>query len=118
MVGLRATPHLRHLHRYEHRPLEPGHCFHFRRNPDELTGVLTANLLQLEAELTRCEDAVLRHHCPHHDFSQWVRDVFRDADLPKRLHEAEAMVGDRSTGVAIEQARLDLIAAIQDRVLR
>lgn len=117
-VGLRATPHLRHLHKYEHRPLDPGHCFHFRSNPDELTGVLAANLVQLEAELTRCEDAVLRHHCPHHDFSRWVRDVFHDADLAKRLHEAEAMVGDRSTGVAIEQARLELIAAIQDRVLR
>jgi hypothetical protein len=45
-----------------------------------------------------------------------VRDVFHDPDLAERLHDAEAAVGEHSTDVGVEQARLELIAALQDRV--
>jgi hypothetical protein len=31
-----------------------------------------------EAELGRCDRGVLRHHCPGHNFSDWVTGVFHD----------------------------------------
>lgn len=115
-VNRRATPHLRHLHKYDRRPLDREHSFHFRCNSEEATGHLAANLPQLETELTRCGRDVLRHHCQRHDFSRWVADVFHDPRLARRLARAESAVTDQSSGAAVEEARLELLAAVEERL--
>lgn len=116
-VARRRTPHLRHIHKYEHQPLDAHHCFHFRRNVEEATGRVAANLLELETELTRCERRVLCHHCPRHDFSRWVADVFHDPVLSRRLARAESAVRGTRCGPTVEEVRLELLAAIAERLV-
>jgi len=114
-IGSRATRHLRHEHKYGQHGVEPARQFHFRTEPDMPTGAVAANLAELEAELARCDEGVLRHHCPGRDFSRWVSDVFHDRTLAAGLSAAEASLPERSPGAVAEQVRLALIAALQDR---
>ncbi|MEZ5080082.1 MAG: HAD hydrolase family protein [Thermoleophilia bacterium] len=116
--GERATPHLRHVHKYDRRPLDREHSFHFRRSPAEATGARAGNLSELEDELTRCERAVLRHHCPEHDLSRWVRDVFHDPDLAGAIAEVESTVTAESPVATVERARFALVGILQERLLR
>jgi hypothetical protein len=117
-VGTRVTPHLRHEHKYDQAGVEPAHRFHFRVESGTPTGAVAANLAELEAELASCDEGVLRHHCPGHDFSRWVADVFHDGPLAADLAAAEAPLTGRSPAAVVEQVRLTLIAALQDRQSR
>ena len=117
-VAERATPHLRHVHKYDRLPLDRERSFHFRAGRDEPTGARAGNLAELEDEIARCERAVLRHHCPHHDISRWVADVFHDGDLADDLAAIEASVDARSPVAAVEQARLRLVRVLQVRLLQ
>ena len=116
--GPRVTAHLRHEHKYDQVGVEPAHRFHFRTESDAPTGVVAADLADLEAELARCDEGILRHHCPGHDFPRWVADVFHDGPLAADLAAAEAPLTDRSPAAVVEQVRLALIAALQDRYHR
>ncbi len=113
--GPRITPHLRHEHKYNHSGVEPAHRFYFRTEPDIPTGAVAANLAELEAELGRCDQGVLRHHCAGHDFSRWVASVFHDKVLSDGLSAAETALSADSHSAAVEQVRLALIATLQAR---
>jgi len=117
-IGARATAYPRHEHKYDQAGVEPSHRFHFRTEPGTPTGAVAANLADLEAELAGCDESVLRHHCPGHDFSRWVADVFHDGPLPADLAAAEAALTRRGPAAVVEQARLTLIPALQDRLPR
>ncbi len=114
-LGSRITPHRRHEHKYDQYGVEPARRFHFRTEPDTPTGAIAANLAELEAELTRCDGGVLRHHCPGHDFSRWVSGVFHDKTLAADLGAAEAALPAEGPAAVVEQVRLALIAALQAR---
>jgi hydroxymethylpyrimidine pyrophosphatase-like HAD family hydrolase len=114
-LGPRTTPHLRHEHKYNRVGVEHAHRFHFRTEPDTPTGAIASNLSELEAELVRCDRGVLRHHCPHHDFSRWIADVFHDKPLTADLAAAEAQLSAQSPAAVVEQVRLALISALQAR---
>ena len=114
-LGPRATPHLRHEQKYGRCGVEPARRFHFRTEPDTATGAVAANLAELEAELARCDEGVLRHHCPGRDFSRWVSDVFHDKALAVSLSAVESSLPARSPGAVVDQVRLALIAALQER---
>ena len=92
--------------------------FWFRAVPDTPTGRMAANLAELEAELAHCDRGVLRHHCPRHDFSQWIADVFHDEALGHAVATAEGTVTTSSAAAIIEAARVGLIGALQARHLR
>jgi hypothetical protein len=117
-VGTRVTPHLRHEHKYDQAGVEPAHWFQFRTGPGTPTGAVAANLTELEAALADCDEGVLRHHGLSHDFSRWTADVFHDGPLAADLAAAEASLTRRSPGAVVEQVRLALIAALQDRLPR
>jgi hydroxymethylpyrimidine pyrophosphatase-like HAD family hydrolase len=114
-TGARRTAHLRHEHKYDRAGVDPARRFYFRTEPDAPTGAVAASLAELEAELARCDEGVLRHHCPSGDFSRWVAGVFRDGPLAADLAAAEASLQAGSPGAVTEQVRLTLIAALQDR---
>ncbi len=114
-LGTRSTSHLRHQHKYEHSGVEPGRRFYFRSGGDMLTGAVAANLAELEDELVRCGPKALCHHCVHHDFSRWVRGVFRDKSLAADLAAAESQLTANAPAAIVEQVRLALVAALQDR---
>ena len=105
---------MRHQHKYDQAGVEPAHRFRFRTEPGSPTGAVAANLADLEAELADCDEGVLRHHCPGHDFSRWVADVFHDGPLAADLAAVEASVTRRGPAAVVEQVRLTLIAALQD----
>jgi hypothetical protein len=113
--GTRFTPHLRHEHKYDRSGVDPGHRFYFRTEPDTPTGAVAANLAELEAELGRCDQGALRHHCAGQDFSRWAFSVFRDSALAANLSAAETALAAGSHGATVEQVRLALIAALQAR---
>lgn len=117
-VGTRSTPHLRHVHKYDRWPLEEHRCFYFRRSPSELTGATSRSLVSLEDELGHCERATLRHHCPRHDFSRWVADVFHDRPLADRLAEVETTVRPESPTAVVEDARMALVRLLQAHLVR
>lgn len=117
-LGSRSTPHLRHAHKYGQCGVESAHWFRFRTEPGIPTGAVAVNLTELEAELARCEEGVLRHHCPAGDFSRWVSDVFRDRALAASISAAEASLPPCSPGAVVDQVRLALIAALQERHVR
>lgn len=110
-LGPRATPHLRHEHKYGRCGVEPARRFHFRTEPDTATGAVAANL----AELALCDEGVLRHHCPGRDFSRWVSDVFHDKALAVSLGAVESSLPAQSPGAVVDQVRLALIAELQER---
>jgi hypothetical protein len=112
-VGPRSTPHLRHEHKYDQVGVDPARRFYFRTEPDTPTGAIAASLAELQAELASCEAGVLRHHCPNHDFSHWVAEVFHDRPLTATIAAAEAQLAPQSPAAVVEQARLALIAALQ-----
>ena len=114
-LGPRATPHLRHEHKYDRSGVEPGRRFYFWTDPDSPTGAVAANLGELEAELARCDRGVLRHHCPRHDFSNWVAGVFHDHQLAADIAAAEAVLVPGSPTAVVEEVRVALIAAFQAR---
>jgi len=114
-IGSRVTRHLRHEHKYGQYGVEPARQFHFRTESDTPTGAVAANLAELEAELARCDEGVLRHHCPGRDFSRWVSDVFHERTLAAGLSTVEASLPARSPSAVVEQVRLALIAALQER---
>jgi hypothetical protein len=114
-LGPRTTHHLRHAHKYGQAGVEPARRFYFKTGPDTATGAVAANLDELEAELGRCDQGVLRHHCPRHEFSGWVAGVFRDEALAADLAELEAALPADSHAAVVEQVRLALIALLQTR---
>jgi hypothetical protein len=61
---------------------------------------------------------VLCHHCPRHDFSRWVAEVFRDEQLAAAISRVENVVAPNSEPQVIEAAREDLLAALRARHLK
>lgn len=111
----RSTPHERHEHKYGALGVPADRRFYVRGAGDRLTSAAPGNLRQLELELGRCDAAVLRHHCPGHDFSRWVRQVFHDDRLGDAMHVAEATVRADSPLAVVELGRVMLIAVLQAR---
>jgi hypothetical protein len=114
----RETGHFRHEHKYSLAGTDGERAFHFRDRTDRLTGAVARNLNELEAELAGCSDAILRHHCPRHDLSRWVSEVFHDRTLAATLAGIEARVGPESSAVTVGSARLDLVGGLQERTHR
>lgn len=65
----RRTSHVRHWHKYVDADLPPDRRFFFRRNRDEPTGAVAANLDSFHQELSRSDIAAVTHHATLGDFS-------------------------------------------------
>jgi hydroxymethylpyrimidine pyrophosphatase-like HAD family hydrolase len=114
-LGQRATSHFRHNHKYGTTGVDVTRRFYFRTVPDTPTGAVAANLAELEAELARCDRGVLRHHCPKHDFSRWIGGVFHDHTLAQQVAAAEEELSASSPAAVVEETRVGLVAALQQR---
>ncbi|MEM6926295.1 MAG: HAD hydrolase family protein, partial [Myxococcota bacterium] len=86
--AMRELPHQRHLGKYLHGTCPRALGFWFRTREGN-TGALARNLRDFGVEVGRAPDASLRHHLARGDFSRWVRDVFRDADLADAIASIE-----------------------------
>ena len=73
------------------RPRRPGRASPLlpSARSGRATGTSLGNLDELEAALQTSPDSVLCHHCPRHDFSRWVAEVFRDEQLAAAIAHVE-----------------------------
>jgi len=117
ILPMRRTPHLRHEHKYGLAGVAPERRFNFRSSVDELTGAVAGNLGELEAEIGRCDEAVLRHHCPRRDFSRWIAGVFHDPSLATSVGAVERTVTAASPSAVVEAARVGLVGVLQVRTV-
>lgn len=115
-VARRATNHLRHTHKYAHRPLDLERSFHFRTGVSERSGTVARSLADLGDTLSRCDRSVLRHHCPRHDFSRWIDDVFHDSLLAANVAAIEGSIGEHSPAAVVDRARVELLAILQEKL--
>jgi hypothetical protein len=84
----RQTVHVRHRAKYVDSIVAPGREFLFRR-PDGQVGGAADSLQAFRRVVAIAPDDVLAHHAGQGDFSRWVEDVFRDAELARQLRKAE-----------------------------
>jgi hydroxymethylpyrimidine pyrophosphatase-like HAD family hydrolase len=104
-VGARVTPHVRHRRKYFDMPAADARVFVFTGGgaPAAKAGTLGDFVALLATEPA----ARVRGHCDRHDFSRWIRDVFRDDVLAARLHDIERRARDddpRRVAEAVAQA--------------
>jgi hypothetical protein len=114
-LGERTTAHLRHEHKYGHRGIAPEKRFYFQTAVGAATGAVAANLADLEAELDRCDRAVVRHHCSRSDFSRWIAHVLHYPVLAASVADIEATVRPGSPAATVDAARVGLVATLQAR---
>jgi hydroxymethylpyrimidine pyrophosphatase-like HAD family hydrolase len=107
----RASPHVRHWHKYQNSELPYHQRFFFRRK-DRLTGAVAASMADFHHEISRAEPEVLRHHARNRDFSRWTNDVIRDHELAGFLRLAEESLA-RDGAATTEQGRKLLLHVIE-----
>jgi hypothetical protein len=113
-VARRASPHARHLHKYQGKVLPAEQHFFFRSGADA-TGRSAGNVEEFHREIRRAEARVVRHHALHADLSRWIADVLRDDVLAETVRKAERTLRHRASSYEIESLRTEVLAAIQDR---
>jgi len=113
-VARRASPHARHLHKYQGKALPEQQHFTFRGGAGP-TGRSAGNVEEFHREIRRADGVVVRHHAIHGDFSRWIADVLRDEVLAETVRKAERALRHRASAYEIESLRTEVLAAIQDR---
>jgi hypothetical protein len=114
-LGARTTAHLRHEHKYGYRGVAAERRFYFHAADGAATGAVATNLADLEAELDRCDRAVVRHHCSRGDFTRWIAHVLHCPGLAASVADIEATVRFESPSAAVDAARVRLVATLQAR---
>jgi hypothetical protein len=98
-VGRRLTTHVRHRQKYFDMPVAETQAFGFAGGG--VIGPRVRSFKDLVAALAAEPSARIRGHSDRHDFSRWVRDVFRDGLLAARLAEIEGRIREQDPrGVA------------------
>lgn len=104
----RASPHVRHLHKYLMAPLPSGRQFYFRDEHGASYGQ-AASLWEFREALHTLPLTSLSFHLTRGDFESWLRAVIRDDDLAVRIHKL------LHAGLAGEELRVQLAEVVQER---
>ena len=111
VVGTRATPHVRHWHKYVGAPLPPEHWFRFV----DATGEVVASASNVETFLRGLEavdPGVLDGHLARGDISRWLSTCLQDHDLAAEAAAVERdALAQRALG--LRRARHRLVSAIE-----
>ncbi len=108
-VGARLTSHVRHRQKYVDMPVSEPQAFVFASGG--AIGPRARSFRELTMLLGSESPARVKAHCERHDFSRWVRDVFRDGTLARHLSELESQVRDQDVTIVAET----LVQAIRAR---
>lgn len=103
--AVRATPQVRHAHKYGAVCVPPDRRFYFRDSFDHVVDV-AGSMAELCQSMARVEDAVLAHHAASNDLSRWISSVFQDQSLAGVVAEAEHAVDRHRIPVSEERARI------------
>ncbi len=105
-VESRATPHIRHLHKYLRAPLPEPKRFHFHDESGRYLGRAAANLWEFRNALNELPAGSLQYHLRRGDFERWLQDVLHDSELARRMHK----IGSRDLQeAALRQALLEVV---------
>lgn len=99
----------RHIRKYASGELGDDRSFYFRGPDDKLN--LRAQNLELFCQIAEGVDHdTWQHHLAAGDYSRWIRDCIKDADLADEVAAIEAR-----SGRAVVETRHDICAAIAQR---
>ncbi len=104
--------HYRHRRKYAEGQLEPERVFHFRGAEGKLD--LRAHNLNMFVQLTEGIDAdTWLFHLKRGDYSRWLRDALKDADLASEVEETERdeSLADRQSRERVKNAILQKYTA-------
>ena len=108
-VGPRLTEHVRHQSKYLDMPVSEDRGFVFWTPSGP--GPRARTLKEFAAVLTTLPNDAIAGHLRRHDFSQWIRGVFRDGPLAKHVHNLEKRIATDTPYDVVES----LIQAIRAR---
>jgi hydroxymethylpyrimidine pyrophosphatase-like HAD family hydrolase/CheY-like chemotaxis protein len=111
-VSGRATPHVRHLHKYLRAPL-PAHRRFYFTGPQGGTVATAANLWEFREQISRVPVATLRQHLERGDFARWLGDVLHDEELAHRVASAGAR---QLEGEALRKALVEVVGERYDEL--
>ena len=101
----RATPQVRHAHKYGAVAVAPDKRFYFRDSGDGVVDV-AGTMAELCVALARVNDDVLAHHAVTSDLSRWIASVFQDQALASAVAESEHQLTRHRIPVSEERARI------------
>jgi hydroxymethylpyrimidine pyrophosphatase-like HAD family hydrolase len=114
-IAPRRTEHFRHQHKYDNDGTRDQRGFWFRDDNDHPTGHVARGLHELELELARCPNGVIRHHAPLGDFSRWIGAVFHERNLAATIATIEQHINADSPDALIDHTRTQLVDTIHRR---
>ena len=112
-VAARDTAHVRHRHKYSDARLAPERRFYFYAGAGRPTARSAGNLHEFHDELARADELVVSHHAQNNDFSRWIADTLKDAELAQAAHDVEERVITRALNPT--EARRRLLRAVRAR---
>ncbi|MCB0629240.1 MAG: hypothetical protein KDD15_05905, partial [Lewinella sp.] len=83
----RATPHVRHLHKYLLAPLPADKQFYFHLNSSDRSVRPAASLWEFLQALPLLSPKTIKYHLGREDFERWVREVIHDEELSRQIHK-------------------------------
>lgn len=105
----RLTSHVRHRTKYLDMPLSDSQAFVF--TGDGRQGARARTLKEFMGLLASLPPAQIHAHLQRHDFSRWLRDVFRDHPLGAHVRDLE----DRAATEDPEDLAADIARSIRAR---
>lgn len=111
-MAKRATPHVRHWHKYTTMPLPPHHWFTFTDGDGHV--VATAeNVAAFCRQVRTLDSSVIWHHLERGDFSRWLVGSLREYRLGGVAGAIERDVLAHKA-VELRKARERLVLAVED----
>jgi hydroxymethylpyrimidine pyrophosphatase-like HAD family hydrolase len=89
-VGRRRVQHRRHLRKYTEGELPPDRSFFFR-GPAGALNLRAANLVRFVELAEGVDEATWAHHLEHGDYSAWLREMIKDAELADEIAAIERL---------------------------
>jgi hypothetical protein len=109
-VAPRLTPHVRHRHKYLDVLTSKSQAFHFRFE-DGRHDSLARSLQELTDTLLKTSIPSIKGHIRRKDFSRWIKDVFGDAALARKVRSLE----ERHVADALPDFAGAVVHAVQER---
>lgn len=109
----RASPHIRHLHKYLMAPLPEGRQFYFRDGQGAAWG-RAGSLWEFREALHTLPLASLDFHLGRGDFEAWLRTVIQDPELAAQVRKVSHLpLGGEERRACLEQAVQERYAELE-----
>jgi hypothetical protein len=108
-VAPREVEHRRHLRKYTEGELPTERSFYFR-GPDAKLNLRAANLARFVELAEGVDEATWSHHLRSGDYSRWLRQMIKDAELADEIAAIE-----RTSHLTPAESRFRVLGALRAR---